>query len=89
MPELCRFYGLIIRMLYNDDAEHHKPHVHVVCDGMQASVALDGEILAGGLPPKKLALLRAWLILREDELYEAWNNAVRANSITHKIAPLE
>jgi len=40
-------------------------------------VGLDGELLAGLLPVNKLALLRAWIILREDQLYSAWNNAVR------------
>jgi hypothetical protein len=77
MPELCRFEGMIIRMLYKDDVQHHKPHVHVACGEYQASIGIDGELLAGSLPVKKLALLRAWLILREDQLYAAWNNAVR------------
>ena len=29
MPELTRFYGIAVNMLYNDDDRHHKPHVHV------------------------------------------------------------
>ena len=29
MPELCRFYNIVIKMLYNDDSQHHKPHFHV------------------------------------------------------------
>ena len=29
MPEISRFYGLVIKLLYNDDEQHHKPHVHV------------------------------------------------------------
>ncbi|KFI94550.1 hypothetical protein BSTEL_1219 [Bifidobacterium stellenboschense] len=29
MPELSRFFGIIIRMMYQDESEHHKPHVHV------------------------------------------------------------
>lgn len=78
MPELCRFEGMIVPMLYKDDVQHHKPHVHVVCGEYHASIALDGELLAGSLPVKKLALVQAWLILREDSLYAAWNNAVRA-----------
>jgi len=87
MPELCRFEGMIIRMLYKDDTQHHKPHIHVVCSEYRASVGLDGELLAGSLPVKKLALLQAWLILREDQLYAAWNNAVREVPFS-KIDPL-
>ncbi len=29
MPEISRFYGIIIKMLYSDDDKHSKPHVHV------------------------------------------------------------
>lgn len=76
MPELSRFSGMIIRMRYKDNAQHNKPHIHVHCDGEAASVAIDGEMLAGAIPLKQLKILRAWLIIHEDELYEAWNNAV-------------
>ncbi|MCD8020979.1 MAG: DUF4160 domain-containing protein [Clostridiales bacterium] len=46
MPELSRFYGLIIKMLFNDTIQHNKPHVHVTYGEYKASVALDGELLA-------------------------------------------
>ena len=29
MPELSRFFGIIVRMMYQDESEHHKPHVHM------------------------------------------------------------
>jgi len=29
MPELSRFYGIIIKMIFSDDIQHHKPHFHV------------------------------------------------------------
>ncbi len=88
MPELCRFQGIIIRMLFNDRGTHNKPHIHVEYGGYFASVGLDGELLAGSLPEKKLVLVKAWLILHEQELYIAWNNAVRNLPLT-KIEPLE
>lgn len=28
MPELSRFYGIIIKMYFNDTQQHHKPHIH-------------------------------------------------------------
>jgi len=68
---------MIIRMQYKDDAQHHKPHVHAVCGEHQASVGLDGELIAGSLPIKKLSVLRAWMIMRENQLYAAWNSAVK------------
>jgi hypothetical protein len=29
MPEICRFLGIIIKMIFMDEEKHHKPHVHV------------------------------------------------------------
>ena len=57
MLELSRFEGLIIRMLFSDSSQHHKPHIPVECGEFEASVGIDGEILAGSLPKKKLILL--------------------------------
>lgn len=88
MPEICRFQGMIIKMVFLDNEKHHKPHVHVYYGEYEASVGIDGEILSGSLPIKKLKLLQAWLILREDELYNAWNNAVKGMPF-NDIKPLE
>ncbi len=66
-----------IKLLYGDNVQHNKPHIHVYCGEYEASVGIDGELLAGSLPVKKLKLLEAWIILHEEELYIAWNKAVR------------
>lgn len=44
MPELCRFQGMVIKMLYDDTKQRNKPHVHVYCGEYEASVGIDGEI---------------------------------------------
>lgn len=87
MPELSRFYGLVIKMLFFDDEQHHKPHVHVTYGEHKASVAIDGELLAGSLPVKQLRLVQAWLILHEEEAYAAWNKAVAGEEFD-RIDPL-
>ncbi|NGM18266.1 DUF4160 domain-containing protein [Eggerthellaceae bacterium zg-893] len=87
MPELSRFLGLIIRMYFDNDSEHHKPHVHVFYGENEAVVSLDGIVLAGSLPSKQYRLVSGWLALHEDEAYEAWNRAVR-NMPFDKIEPL-
>ena len=87
MPELSRFFGIVIKLIFHDDEQHHKPHVHVRYGEYKASVAVDGELLAGGLPKKQLRLVQAWLIIHEDEVYEAWNNAV-AGKAFNSIDPL-
>jgi hypothetical protein len=87
VPELSRFQGMIIKMLFLDNDKHHKPHVHVYFGEFEASVGIDGELLAGSIPVKQLKILNAWLIIHEDELYKAWNNAVRGLKFD-KIEPL-
>jgi hypothetical protein len=87
MAELCRFYGIIIRMIVGDVGQHHKPHIHVQHAEHEAAVGIDGELLAGYLPPKQMKLLRIWLVMREDELYKTWTQAVR-NEQPEKIKPL-
>lgn len=87
MPELCRFYNIIIRMLFSDNTQHNKPHIHVYYNEYEASIGLDGELLAGSIPVSQLKLVQAWIVLHEEELYAAWNNAVR-NIPFNKIDPL-
>ena len=50
MPEISRFRGIIIRMYYDDDSQHHKPHVHVFYGDDEAEIGIDGDVLAGALP---------------------------------------
>ena len=87
MPELCRFYNIVIRMIFKDDAQHHKPHVHVYYNEYESCVGIEGELLAGSLPVKQLRLVQAWLTIHEDELYGAWNKAVRGEPFG-RIEPL-
>ena len=87
MPELSRFEGMVIKMLFNDNAKHHKPHVHVSYGEYRAAVAIDGELLAGSLPYKQLKIVVGWLALNEEEAYKAWSNAVQGRHFT-KIKPL-
>lgn len=64
-----------------------RPHVHVFYAEHRASVGIDGELLAGTLPVKQMRILSARLAIHEEELYAAWNKAVR-NEPPGKIAPL-
>jgi hypothetical protein len=88
MPELSRFYNIAIKMIFSDSGQHSKPHIHAYYNEYEASIGIDGELLAGALPTKQLKLVEAWLAIHEDELYAAWNKAVR-NEHFGKIAPLQ
>ena len=87
MPELSRFMGIIIKMLFNDNVQHNKPHIHAYYGEYEASIGIDGELLAGSMPVKQLKIIQAWLVIHEEEAYAAWNKAVRGEHFD-KIDPL-
>ena len=86
MPELSRFFGIVVKIIFFDDEQHHKPHVHVYYGEYEASVGLDGTLLAGSLPLKQLRIVSGWIAIHEEELYKAWNDAV-AGKQPEKIDP--
>ena len=51
MPELSRFGGMVIYMLFYDTKQHNKPHVHVYYGEYEAAIAIDGEIAGGFSSP--------------------------------------
>ena len=56
MPEISRFFGIIIAMYYND---HAPPHFHVRYDNQKAIISIEPiEVLAGRLTPRALGLVR-------------------------------
>jgi len=71
MGVLCRIGSIIVNMRYFDTKQHHKPHVHVVYNGQDAVVAVDGELLSGGLPSRQMRILDGWLAKREERVYAA------------------
>ncbi len=75
-------------MIYSDNGQHHRPHFHAYYNEYEASVGVDGELLAGSLPVKHLRMVQEWAAIHEDELYIAWNKAVR-NEPFAKIDPLK
>lgn len=72
MPLISHFYGILIRMFFNDTEQHHTPHFHAVYGEYQASFSLNGELLAGDLPIKQQKLVVAWAALHQEELEALW-----------------
>lgn len=73
MPELARFYGLVIRMFAETGERHHLPHFHVVGADGEAVLAIETlEILAGALPVRDRRLVEAWAELHRAELLDNW-----------------
>ncbi len=84
MPVLSRFYGIIIRM-YFQQAEHNPPHIHAIYgEDVVALSILNGDILEGRLSPQALAMVQKWMALHREELLHIWETQE-----FQPIAPLE
>jgi hypothetical protein len=86
LPELTRFFGIIISMHYND---HSPPHFHAKYVDMQVSIRIkDGLVIDGSLGARALRLVEEWRILHKAELLDDWSLA-QARQPLVKIEPLE
>lgn len=86
MPTISSFYGIMIRMYWNE-RDHPIPHFHAEYADEFASIALDGTVLAGSLPGRALRLVRDWATLHHDELLAHWQHARNRESLV-RIDPL-
>lgn len=74
MPELSRFFGIVIRMFAETGAQHHLPQLHAYYQEYVAIFGIDPvERVAGELPRKQARLAEAWAELHRDELLAAWH----------------
>ncbi len=84
MPEISRFYGLIILMNFKD---HAPPHFHVWYDDYKAMVTIQDGIVKGEMPQRALKMIFEWIaIYREDLMYD-WDLAQKGDALK-KIEPL-
>jgi len=85
MPEICRFYGIIIAMFYDD---HEPPHFHVRYSEYKAVVEIETlRILDGELPPRALGMVVEWAVQHREELRAEWSLARRKQPL-FKIDPI-
>lgn len=86
MPEISRFFGIVITMYYD---EHPPAHFHVRYGSDKAVFAIDPlGLLEGQLSPRALGLVTEWAALHRTELEENWRLARRQEPL-NSIAPLE
>nr|VFK39380.1 MAG: protein of unknown function (DUF4160) [Candidatus Kentron sp. TC] len=82
MPEIARFYGIIIKLFFGD---HPPPHFHAVygeCIGLFNIETL--EMIEGDLPKRAKKLVIEWAQLHKNELEDMWNKQE-----FHKLPPLD
>lgn len=88
LPELSRFFGIIIRMYVEPGAPHHHPHFHVYYQNHAAVYTIEPiEMISGALPRRQQRLVEAWAELHQDELLMNWER-LQSGQLPYKIAPL-
>lgn len=85
MPEISRFFGIIIRML---DNEHDPPHFHAQYGDYEVSIELRSGDVTGRFPKRALRMVLEWQELHQEELLENWER-VRNGLPPFDVAPLQ
>ena len=85
MPTISRFYGILIRMFFND---HTPPHFHARYGEFEATIQISTrEVIQGELPRRALNLVQEWAMIHREELLDDWR-LCRDNTLPAKIEPL-
>jgi hypothetical protein len=86
VPEISRFFGIVVAMYYSD---HAPPHFHVRYGGQKALIAIETlSLLRGELSPRVFGMVMEWASLHRTELLQDWELA-RQQAPLQRIAPLE
>jgi hypothetical protein len=81
VPEICRFFGIVISLNYND---HPPPHFHVRYAEQKAIVAIESlTLLEGHLSPRAVGLVMEWASAHRQELMEMEPRAAAAAAEPH------
>jgi len=85
VPEICRFLGIVICMLYDD---HRPPHFHAEYGEYKITVEINTGVIQGRFPRRVLKALLEWYELHRDDLLEDWELAEQHQPL-NRIPPLE
>jgi hypothetical protein len=73
MPEISRFFGVVIAIFYDD---HNPPHFHARYEGAKAVIDINAlSIREGALPPRVFGLVIEWATLHKKDLIKNWELA--------------
>ena len=73
MPEISRFFGIVIKMFFDD---HNPPHFHAEYGGDLALIDIRTlAVFSGRLPPRVTGLVIEWATLHHQELLADWDRA--------------
>ena len=82
MPVISMFYGVIIKLFYFDNQQHHCPHIHVHYQEESAVIEIpSGKVLEGKLKNNKMKLVQAWIEIHQEELMADWELAKKGENV--------
>jgi hypothetical protein len=85
MPEISRFFGIVIKIFYND---HNPPHFHAEYSGDIALIDIRTlSVFSGNLPPRVKGFVIEWATIHQQELIDDWERAQTHQDLLN-IAPL-
>ena len=86
MPTICEFFGIVIRMYYDD---HNPPHFHAFYGGEQAIFSIETlDLMEGSLSRRARVMVIEWALEHRPELLADWALAFEHKPL-NKIEPLE
>ncbi len=86
MPEICRFFGIIIKLNFND---HNPPHFHARYGDKSGIFDIqENEMLEGDLPKTAIKLIKKWVSVHQIELMENWK-LIKLSQNPINLTPLE
>ena len=85
MPEISRFYGIIIYMNYKD---HAPPHFHVWYGEYKAIISIKDQMVKGEMPNRALKMIFEWLEVHKEEILNDWELAQKGDTLKY-IDPLK
>ena len=86
MPEISRFFGIVIKMFFDD---HNPPHFHAEYGDDVVLIDIRNlSVFSGHLPPRVMGLVIEWATLHREEIFADWERA-RSRQELQKIAPLD
>ena len=85
MPEISKFYGIIISLYWMD---HNHPHIHFTYGEYEGYISIIDRVVEGKAPAKVIAKINEWMDLHEKEILTLWEKAQRGERL-NRIEPLK
>ena len=86
MPEISRFFGIVIQMFFDD---HAPPHFHAAYGSANCAIEVRTlHVISGRLPRRAMALTLEWAAEHREALMEDWHLCATGKT-PERIPPLE